>query len=953
VPTIDTTPDFPQQPDQWVEKAAADLPSILQEMPNESGYGATEPGRGHRIVLAQHLVEEVAGKRGHPRAAVGWAIHHLVQRGLLLAEIGVKVEMPIVGHRPDENSIVVKARRLFGSHADSLRYQVPVYGDPVRKPLAPTDRPVPYDCLLVRSTPALWEWWQKTVVPTGTGPEFTESDFERALAALDLCLQDYVWQPGDNKLTVETLLGALKAKEITLALAMALLRRLIDQQVFKPWSQTIPAGYSYEQGCPFPIHRLEPETTHCLVTTRERWYGYLADHKRRRGAEMKKDEQPAAPRPTQIDTRPDSPIPPEPMIEAAMRDIPGTMADMKIATQYGAPAPPAGQRIVLLSQLVRELGKKRQHGKAASEWAVHRLVQQGALSVRYGRSTAPGVISPDGGWAVKPVEHEVKDLSCSLIQSTPSLWDLWENAEKACSGDPNMGIQKTPPSASDLASSCMDLGIIVPLDEEFRELFEEIKGRCQVISDPGTGRSFYLFAHPGRDPRTSYRCVATFAGEMGHPKTALVTDNLLSRWNPGTVVLLGIAGGISKDVSAGDVVVATTVDSYSERGKATPRGEKGFHLEYGGEVYRCSSELSARVQHFEFSESQAHQRWLQCCSTQRNSLISEEQQEQLIKATLLRTSAALKLGHIASGPTVGATKPFIERLKQRDRNYLALEMEAGGLMAAVSEKANVKRTLILRGISDYADERKEDLDMFGGGAIRRYAMRNVISLLWALLETDTLPRQTGDGRQGGERIANPLTSPAHPGDENDFARLTEQARTRRLRQERQARVRQADQERIDGCRRAWDALSDYIGEMARQWYWSGQLARPEPDPSRMLPDLLGHFLNAIQALRDAGLSHRVEELRSDDLLNRFGATNYDAVSLDYTLKLLGRALRDADPEALRPLLEQAIREPALRGLWNWLRVLPQDILKSPQPGPPHHPDPGGTSGANSGTVTDP
>jgi hypothetical protein len=115
---------------------------------------------------------------------------------LLLPEIGYVIESPIIDYRPDENSTVVKARRYFGTHADSPRYQVPVHGAPVKKYLAPADKPVPHDVLLVRSTPALWEWWHKAITPSG--PEFSESDYDRALAALDLCLQDYVWQPGDN-----------------------------------------------------------------------------------------------------------------------------------------------------------------------------------------------------------------------------------------------------------------------------------------------------------------------------------------------------------------------------------------------------------------------------------------------------------------------------------------------------------------------------------------------------------------------------------------------------------------------------------------------------------------------------------------------------------------------------------------------------------------------------------
>jgi hypothetical protein len=94
--SIDTTPDFPAQPEQWITRASIDLPSILQEMPNETGYGATSPGHGQRILLAKRLVEELASKRGHAPPAASWAIHELLQRGLLLPEIGYKIERPII-----------------------------------------------------------------------------------------------------------------------------------------------------------------------------------------------------------------------------------------------------------------------------------------------------------------------------------------------------------------------------------------------------------------------------------------------------------------------------------------------------------------------------------------------------------------------------------------------------------------------------------------------------------------------------------------------------------------------------------------------------------------------------------------------------------------------------------------------------------------------------------------
>ena len=123
---------------------------------------------------------------------------------------------------------------------------------------------------------------------------FEETDFERAFDALDLCLQNYAWSAGENQLTLPSVLHAMQAMHITYGLSRALLRRLIAQEVFKSGSTTIPAGYSYQDGCPLPILRLESETTHFLITTQEQWCRFLMEHRRLR-KEAKQETEAVAP----------------------------------------------------------------------------------------------------------------------------------------------------------------------------------------------------------------------------------------------------------------------------------------------------------------------------------------------------------------------------------------------------------------------------------------------------------------------------------------------------------------------------------------------------------------------------------------------------------------------------------------------------------------------------------
>jgi hypothetical protein len=222
---VDTTPDYPPQPEAAVESAARDLPLVLQEMPNETEFGASKPVHGQRIVLAQHLVEELARRRRHSGGAAAWALHRLVERGLLLAEVGATIERPVVGHRRDENRIVVRASGLFGHLADHPRYQLDDYGEPQRKPLAPSDRPVPYNCLLVRSTPALWEWQQASAAgsaadrrpePPAAGPPPAQAT-EQELPFIPTELQGRILQALDGKaMTLDALAAKLDVDRSTL-----------------------------------------------------------------------------------------------------------------------------------------------------------------------------------------------------------------------------------------------------------------------------------------------------------------------------------------------------------------------------------------------------------------------------------------------------------------------------------------------------------------------------------------------------------------------------------------------------------------------------------------------------------------------------------------------------------------------------------------------------------------
>jgi nucleoside phosphorylase len=300
---------------------------------------------------------------------------------------------------------------------------------------------------------------------------------------------------------------------------------------------------------------------------------------------------------------------------------------------------------------------------------------------------------------------------------------------------------ETQKSSTPLSTpSPVDVGIVIALREEFTEFYKEIKDQCQPLQDAETGRYYYHFEHASANANYKYQCVATFAGDMGSVKAGLLTQRLISQWKPRTLVMLGIAAALSKDVQLGDVIVASQVDAYLENSKAVPASDRnGYVFTFGGEVYRSSSDLLNAARNFEFVYGDSYQDWQAYCASELQQLVPTEDLENLITRRLVSDQVRMVDGHLASGPTVGASQAFTDWLKTRDRKYLALEMEAAGLMAAVYEEADPKRTLVLRAISDFGDERKGELDEIEEGAFRRYAMRNAIQVLWKFFDTGILP----------------------------------------------------------------------------------------------------------------------------------------------------------------------------------------------------------------------
>lgn len=271
------------------------------------------------------------------------------------------------------------------------------------------------------------------------------------------------------------------------------------------------------------------------------------------------------------------------------------------------------------------------------------------------------------------------------------------------------------------------IGVIIALKEEFR-IFNDIMNNESLSYQHENSFFIYKF--------DNFTIVALFMGDMGGENASIQTSKLLSKYNCSTIVNIGIAGALNKDVKVGDIIIADQVESYQKVAKAVQnKEEEKYELQLSGEAYKSTRAIVEEIDRLEFQFHDNYTLWKNRCYTYLHDTLDKNIIGELLEKKLILENPTSEKGHIASGDTVASSLEFVKLLKTKDRKYLAIEMEAGGVLNAIEKLFSNVESLIIRGISDFADERKEELDKIGEGALRKYAMHNAVVFLLLYLKT--------------------------------------------------------------------------------------------------------------------------------------------------------------------------------------------------------------------------
>jgi len=348
--------------------------------------------------------------------------------------------------------------------------------------------------------------------------------------------------------------------------------------------------------------------------------------------------------------------------------------------------------------------------------------------------------------------HAVVDRLCRVDEATerfhPQLWDNlmsheFEIAQRGNERTKIMQVKSTQLETPIKDRNHVDLAVIIALKEEFRIFMRSIN---EMKSFPHPkGKSHFRFTKETQSG-VVVNCVAAMVGQLSSSKAAIVTERVYDEWKPSTIVNIGIAGSLDSEVLLGHVVAASVVDMYLERAKVVPSvNVDELDWKLSGEPYRSTQFLLDAADEFEFEHPDRFKSWCENCKLRISE--SDVKTRRCLDESGGIDGPQIHVGHIASGPAVGAAESFKQFLRNKDRCYLALEMESGGVLMALNDVRNVVNILAIKGISDPADERKESMDLSTKGEIRQIAMLAATNFLWAMVDAGIMLKTRGDDNE--------------------------------------------------------------------------------------------------------------------------------------------------------------------------------------------------------------
>lgn len=289
----------------------------------------------------------------------------------------------------------------------------------------------------------------------------------------------------------------------------------------------------------------------------------------------------------------------------------------------------------------------------------------------------------------------------------------------------------------------VDVAIIAALEEENEELYKFFPPEDDISSD-----ELQVFRMtPGE---LNCTVILVLLPRMGKSEANLATRKVLEKFDVGLFACVGIGGGVSKDLKLGDVCYSGPIIDITEHAKVkdgAPDGGKAdgkVTISLSPTSYETPKKLWIAFNFFRTKPTlrNAYDAWADCCAQERHRLIDEHQVKSVDG---WRDRPTTKSGTIFCGVVV-QSQEFKKKLLEIDRKGLAVEMEVAGVLEAALSGASTSiqtPVISIRGVSDFADTDKNQLEDTSGGVVRQAAAFNAASFLKEVLKTPDVEAYLG------------------------------------------------------------------------------------------------------------------------------------------------------------------------------------------------------------------
>ena len=252
-----------------------------------------------------------------------------------------------------------------------------------------------------------------------------------------------------------------------------------------------------------------------------------------------------------------------------------------------------------------------------------------------------------------------------------------------------------------------DFGIITVLNEELQAIDSIF--RLTKLPYAYGERIFYHTSVKSELEKRVHNVICTQTIDPGESSATNAFHDLVSRYHPKVVFLIGIAGGIKKTKSSNenlrpeldycDVVIAQSVIDYEMR-KDTVTG-----IEHRGSIYKIDTRASIVVNDF-----------IRKYSGKIKPSKGSKNPDLRILFEPIGSGNAVLTNNLSN---------IVTWLKQTNSKVAAVEMEAVGVVSALCEQLadkSVKGVIVIRGISDLADDEKDKVKQYRVPAAKNAAI---------------------------------------------------------------------------------------------------------------------------------------------------------------------------------------------------------------------------------------